>query len=256
MNALTKYRHVFLVGLQSNLVYRWNFVIRSFFSLFHLAVVFILWGAAYAGHPDRRLSIGPDVHLLRRPDRAAVLHRRLQRGLPDQRGDPQRPDQPVSAQADQLLPLPLQRFSFRARRLGRARLRAPAGDLSPDPAPPHVPRRRLAPPARRARDRAGRHDPVHPRLLLRAARVLVPGDPGLRHPLLWPSRRCSAARSSRSTCCRPRSSSAAQFLPFFYHDVFSRRDPHRPPQDSAPPCRAWRAGRLGRLSSSSPASSG
>jgi ABC-2 type transport system permease protein len=47
--ALTKYRHVFLVGLQSNLVYRWNFLIRGFFSLARLAVVFILWGAAYAG---------------------------------------------------------------------------------------------------------------------------------------------------------------------------------------------------------------
>jgi len=47
--VLTKYRHVFLVGLQSNLVYRWNFLIRGFFSLARLAVVFILWGAAYAG---------------------------------------------------------------------------------------------------------------------------------------------------------------------------------------------------------------
>jgi ABC-2 type transport system permease protein len=47
--ALNKYRHVFLVGLQSNLVYRWNFALRGFFSLFHLVVVFILWGAAYHG---------------------------------------------------------------------------------------------------------------------------------------------------------------------------------------------------------------
>ncbi|HEX2855160.1 MAG TPA: ABC-2 family transporter protein [Opitutaceae bacterium] len=46
--ALNKYRHAFLVGLQSNIVYRWNFAVRGFFSLFHLAVVFILWGAAYA----------------------------------------------------------------------------------------------------------------------------------------------------------------------------------------------------------------
>lgn len=44
-----KYRQAFLVGLQSNIVYRWNFVVRGFFSLFHLAVVFILWGAAFAG---------------------------------------------------------------------------------------------------------------------------------------------------------------------------------------------------------------
>ncbi len=47
--ALNKYRHAFLIGLQSNLVYRWNFAVRGFFSLFHLAVVFILWGAAFAG---------------------------------------------------------------------------------------------------------------------------------------------------------------------------------------------------------------
>lgn len=48
---LTKYRQVFLVGLQSNLVYRWNFAVRSVFSLFHLAVVFILWGAVFASAP-------------------------------------------------------------------------------------------------------------------------------------------------------------------------------------------------------------
>mgnify|MGYP003350301425 CR=1 FL=1 len=47
--ALEKYRQAFLVGLQSNLVYRWNFAVRGFFSLFHLAAVFILWGAAFSG---------------------------------------------------------------------------------------------------------------------------------------------------------------------------------------------------------------
>jgi ABC-2 type transport system permease protein len=51
-SALTKYRHAFLIGLQSNLVYRWNFAVRGFFSMFHLAVVFILWGAVYAGVKD------------------------------------------------------------------------------------------------------------------------------------------------------------------------------------------------------------
>lgn len=49
MSSLAKYRHAFLVGLQSNLVYRWNFAIRATFSLFHLIVVFLLWGAAFAG---------------------------------------------------------------------------------------------------------------------------------------------------------------------------------------------------------------
>ena len=47
-SSLNKYRHAFLLGLQSNLVYRWNFAVRGFFSLFHLTVVFILWGAAFA----------------------------------------------------------------------------------------------------------------------------------------------------------------------------------------------------------------
>jgi ABC-2 type transport system permease protein len=50
--SLNKYRHAFLIGLQSNIVYRWTFAVRGFFSLFHLAVVFILWGAAYAGTKD------------------------------------------------------------------------------------------------------------------------------------------------------------------------------------------------------------
>jgi ABC-2 type transport system permease protein len=47
--GLGKYRQAFLIGLQSNIVYRWNFAVRGFFSLFHLAVVFTLWGAAFAG---------------------------------------------------------------------------------------------------------------------------------------------------------------------------------------------------------------
>ncbi|HLP10171.1 MAG TPA: ABC-2 family transporter protein [Opitutaceae bacterium] len=49
MSLLRKYGHVFSVGLQSALVYRWNFFIRGSFSLVHLCLVFILWGAAYSG---------------------------------------------------------------------------------------------------------------------------------------------------------------------------------------------------------------
>ena len=52
MTSFAKYRHAFLIGLQSNIVYRWNFGIRALFSLFHLVFVFILWGAAYAGQSD------------------------------------------------------------------------------------------------------------------------------------------------------------------------------------------------------------
>ena len=49
---MTKYGQAFAVGLQSNLVYRWNFGVRSVFWFFHLVVVYILWGAAYAGNPS------------------------------------------------------------------------------------------------------------------------------------------------------------------------------------------------------------
>ena len=48
---MTKYAQSFLVGLQSNLVYRWNFAVRSVFWFFHLVVVFILWGAVFASNP-------------------------------------------------------------------------------------------------------------------------------------------------------------------------------------------------------------
>lgn len=50
--SLGKYFAAFTVGLQSNLIYRVNFAVRGFFSFFHLIVVFILWGAAYAGNPS------------------------------------------------------------------------------------------------------------------------------------------------------------------------------------------------------------
>ncbi len=52
LSSLNKYRHAFLIGLQSNLVYRVNFAVRGFFSLFHLAAIFILWGAAYMNQTD------------------------------------------------------------------------------------------------------------------------------------------------------------------------------------------------------------
>jgi ABC-2 type transport system permease protein len=48
---MNKYRQAFLVGLQSNLVYRWNFAVRGVFSLVQLTVVFILWGAIYSSAP-------------------------------------------------------------------------------------------------------------------------------------------------------------------------------------------------------------
>jgi ABC-2 type transport system permease protein len=47
--TLNKYRAAFAIGLQGNIVYRWNFAARALFSLFHLVVVFTLWGAAFAG---------------------------------------------------------------------------------------------------------------------------------------------------------------------------------------------------------------
>lgn len=50
--SLNKYGQAFLIGLQSNLVYRVNFGIRGFFSFFHLIVVFILWSAVYGTQGD------------------------------------------------------------------------------------------------------------------------------------------------------------------------------------------------------------
>ena len=47
--AFDKYRHAFLVGLQSSIIYRWNFGVRALFSFVHLAFVFLLWGAAFKG---------------------------------------------------------------------------------------------------------------------------------------------------------------------------------------------------------------
>ena len=46
---LAKYGHVFNVGLQSSIVYRWNFALRATFSVVHLAFIFTLWVAAYRG---------------------------------------------------------------------------------------------------------------------------------------------------------------------------------------------------------------
>jgi ABC-2 type transport system permease protein len=47
--VINKYRSIFTIGLQSNLVYRWNFAVQASFSLVHLAFVFVLWGAAFSG---------------------------------------------------------------------------------------------------------------------------------------------------------------------------------------------------------------
>ena len=47
--VLRKYVFVYLLGLQSGLVYRWNFILRGMFSLVHLTVVFVLWGAIFLG---------------------------------------------------------------------------------------------------------------------------------------------------------------------------------------------------------------
>lgn len=52
MAYASKYGRAFLVGVQSNLIYRWNFAVRSVFACFSLAVTFILWGAAFAHSPN------------------------------------------------------------------------------------------------------------------------------------------------------------------------------------------------------------
>jgi ABC-2 type transport system permease protein len=47
--VMRKYAFVYLLGIQSGLVYRWNFILRGLFSLAHLTVVFVLWGAIFLG---------------------------------------------------------------------------------------------------------------------------------------------------------------------------------------------------------------
>jgi ABC-2 type transport system permease protein len=49
--VFTKYKQAFILGLQSNLVYRWNFLARGVFSLLHLVAAFILWGAIFTIKP-------------------------------------------------------------------------------------------------------------------------------------------------------------------------------------------------------------
>ena len=49
--VFSKYKQAFILGLQSNLVYRWNFLARGLFSLLHLSAAFILWGAIFTVKP-------------------------------------------------------------------------------------------------------------------------------------------------------------------------------------------------------------
>jgi hypothetical protein len=120
-SALTKYRHAFLIGLQSNLVYRWNFAVRGFFSMFHLAVVFILWGAVYAGVKDiGGFSFGQTLTYF-----LVMLVMQFFVG---------------AFNAHQLFPLPLQHLPRRAARHRRARApaaphRRPTAPPLPHPAP-------------------------------------------------------------------------------------------------------------------------
>jgi ABC-2 type transport system permease protein len=44
------YYHVFLTGVQSSLVYRWNVGLRALFSMVHLVFVVTLWTAAFQGN--------------------------------------------------------------------------------------------------------------------------------------------------------------------------------------------------------------
>ena len=47
IRSITKYKQAFILGLQSNIVYRWTFLARGAFSLLHLVAAFILWGAIF-----------------------------------------------------------------------------------------------------------------------------------------------------------------------------------------------------------------
>ncbi len=47
LRVLEKYRKVFDVGLQNTFVYRWNFLLRSFFALAPLAGTVLIWGSVF-----------------------------------------------------------------------------------------------------------------------------------------------------------------------------------------------------------------
>jgi ABC-2 type transport system permease protein len=49
---VTKYRHVFAMGLQAGIVYRWNFLMRVVFSMLQLAVVTVTWRAIYGNKSE------------------------------------------------------------------------------------------------------------------------------------------------------------------------------------------------------------
>lgn len=47
---MSTYFHIFLTGVQSGLVYRWNVGMRAAFALIHLVFTVTLWSAAYQGN--------------------------------------------------------------------------------------------------------------------------------------------------------------------------------------------------------------
>lgn len=49
---VARYWHVFLIGLQNALVYRWNFLLRCCFSLVPLMGTIFFWGAIYKGRGE------------------------------------------------------------------------------------------------------------------------------------------------------------------------------------------------------------
>ena len=55
MTSLGKYLKVFDIGLQNTFVYRWNFFLRSLFSLVPLAGTVFIWGALFK---ERQSNIG------------------------------------------------------------------------------------------------------------------------------------------------------------------------------------------------------
>ena len=208
MTALTKYRHVFLVGLQSNLVYRWNFLIRGFFSLARLAVVFILWGAAYAGVAQiGGYSLGQTFTYF-----TALIALQFMIGAFNE--DYQIGEEIRNGLINQFLLKPINYYLYRftvflaARaRLGRAGPRAAARHLS-----------RCCAPTSRSPANSGARSCSVPgaRCWRRCSSSPSPSASDCSRSGSWrsrasssspsPPRRCSAARSSRSTCCRPRSS--------------------------------------------------
>ncbi len=239
-------RQAFVVGLQSNLVYRWNFAVRSIFWFFHLA---------RRVHPlGRRLrreapTIGGFTFAQTLTYFVVIFVLQFFVGAFNE--DYQISEDIRNGLINQFLLKPINYFAYRLSVFAAARVVSGAfGILALLRRPallPGLPRaspRRVADRPRRPGDGAHGGHPVQHRVLLRPPGVLVPRDPGLRHPLDGRRDPSSAARSSRWTSCPTASSTSSASSPSSTRRTFPRPS-SRAGRASTSPCRGWPSRRPG-----------